>query len=1030
MQNCGITLNAKRTELNTLHTRRVITDEQKELLFPQAGMPPTTSNKYDITLLYVLLRTIYGLTAPASTGSFIINPPSADESPEAALVRIKYYRNILAHRNNTEVSDVDFNTYWSDISDALVRLGADMGDIAELKSKPIDEDDIHIDQLNEWDENKENILHKVLLQTEAIRLIAEENAANTEYIMAGLRITLILLGIILVFIVCGLTILSFIQFWKERDHSYPHNLSHPQNFSYFQNFSNPGFVGREWIFRKLENILSTTGVRGVQLIADPGWGKSAIMKRLIHSSSSSTVIHENIIGYHFCEYDEKSTRDGKQFVKNLVKLIGEKIPELQVQSNCEEKPMKCFEKAILEPLKKINDAKRKTSFILIDALDECLEKEDGHQSIIVNILNRRVHDLPTWVKLIVTSRNQTLTSGKISKNKAFSTLNINVEDQRNEQDLRTYAEQTLQNFSTETSSMKDVLRIKHLLHLVLKFSKGNFLFLETIIKHWQKYPDRMNVQNIPESLGDIYATSFSERYKDGDISDFEPLLEALLAAKSPPTLSELGEILNYYDKKYNTLKVANKLSEYFKSDINQGPLEFHHQFFAEWLINQTHATNGIVIQKSRGHQYIVDYLFHFYSERQTNLTYEELTELCMHILDGEKASLSNRYTRKLTSLKVSEVRDRRKKTILHDPATRRDATGLIDVLVKQFKYVDILDFEAWTPAMYAVEAGSYENVKLFIDNGANVSYTVETRFCFYFTFIAPFKYFDTRSSMSSIAAYRGYTKIAELLIKSGVKVEKENECGWKPLHLAAVMGHFEMVQLYINKGAQPDLISLHHAAARNHTEIVRLLFNTTRVRDECLPCKPGNKSWCRMNLNQFHHCYCETALHAAVSRNNLEMAKLIVRYGNASVNCKHGSGLTPLMEAFYRKNTQMVELLISAGADINAECESLILDFIYDCHVLNFITVEKSIYTHYCNRLVCNGSGVIDFSFAHGLWEMIIPFISKGKLNPSSNNIRWSPTTIAVIYDRVDFIRNATFAKTRRIFSQRRSLLEYKRSKG
>ena len=139
------------------------------------------------------------------------------------------------------------------------------------------------------------------------------------------------------------------------------------------------------------------------------------------------------------------------------------------------------------------------------------------------------------------------------------------------------------------------------------------------------------------------------------------------------------------------------------------------------------------------------------------------------------------------------------------------------------------------------------------------------------------------------------------------------------------------------------------------------------------------------------------------------MAKLIVGYGNASVNCKHGSGLTPLMEAFYRKNTQMVELLISAGADINAECEISISSFVYDCDALKFITVEKSIYTHYCNRLVCNESGVIDFSFAHGLWEIMIPFISKGKLNASSlNTLKWSPTTYAVIYDQIDFI-NATY---------------------
>jgi ankyrin repeat protein len=260
--------------------------------------------------------------------------------------------------------------------------------------------------------------------------------------------------------------------------------------------------------------------------------------------------------------------------------------------------------------------------------------------------------------------------------------------------------------------------------------------------------------------------------------------------------------------------------------------------------------------------------------------------------------------------------------------------------------------------------------------------------------------------MSSIAAYRGYTKIAKLLIKSGVKIEKADECGWKPLHLAALMGQFEVVRLYINKGAQPDLVSLHHAAVRNHTEIVQFLLNIG-VGDKCLPCKPGNFSWCTMNVNQFHHCYCETALYAAVSRNNLEVAKLIVRYGNASVNCKHGSGLTPLMEAFSRKNTQMVELLISEGADINAECGSSISSWIYDCDLLDLATTfEKSIYSHYCNKLVRNGSSVIDFSFAHGLWEMIIPL---GKLNASSSKKgKRSLTTFAVIYDQVDFI-NTTY---------------------
>ena len=588
-------------------------------------------------------------------------------------------------------------------------------------------------------------------------------------------------------------------------------------------------------------------------------------------------------------------------------------------------------------------------------------------------------------------------------NVGLLTLKIDVKDQRNEQDLRNYAKQTLQTFYTEVPSMEEKLSLNHSIDLAVQFSKGNFLFLETIMKHWRKYPDKMNAQTMVDNLGDIYKASFTKRFKEADFIDFEPLLEVLLAANSPPTLSELSKILNYHYKNHNTRRIANKLSQYFKSDIDQGPLEFHHQSFAEWLINQTSDSNVIVIEISRGHQFIVDYLFNFYEERQAILTYEELSDLCTHILHGDKVSVSNK--RKLSSLNVSEVRDSWKRCILHDLAPKRDATELIAVFIKQFNnYVDILDDGDWTPAMYAVKAGNYENVKLFIDNRANVNHAVKRTFCFFWDFMVLRSSHETNSSMSFVAAYGGHTKIAKLLVREDAKIDKADECGWKPLYAAAIMGHYEIVQLYINTRAHADAISLHHAAARNQIEIVRFLLNTG-LRDKCLPCKPGNTSWCRLNLNRFHHCFCETALHAAVSRDNLEMAKLILHYGIASVNCKHGSGQTPLMEAFLRKNTQMVKLLRSKGADLDAECESSTSNLFHDC---SFKAYEENewLYSRYCNQPVCyNGNGVIHFSLAHGVWKMATPFTSKGKLHTSDNA---SAITAAGIYDQVDFI-NATY---------------------
>ena len=538
------------------------------------------------------------------------------------------------------------------------------------------------------------------------------------------------------------------------------------------------------------------------------------------------------------------------------------------------------------------------------------------------------------------------------------------------------------------------------------------------MKNWKKYPDKISADSIPESLEDIYATSFTRRFKEDNLGRFEPFLEILLAAYSPLTFIELEKILDHhFHEKFSARKVANALSEYFKADIDQGPLEFHHQFFAEWLVNQTKGNAGIEIKKSRGHQYIFDYLLNLYEERQSKLTFEGLSELCGHFLNGKKTSQSN--LRWLGSLKASKIRDNRNRCILHHLASKRDGTELLAEFIKQFNSVDILDNGNWTPVMYAVEAGNYENVKLFIDEyKANLDYVIERqRGCIHWSFV--YHQNIELDTLISIAAYRGHFDIVNVLIQRGANIEITDKCGLKPLHFAAIMGHFKMVKLFINKGAQPDVLSLHHAAVTNHTEIVRI-FLDAGVRDECLPCKSENESWCSANINNFHLCICETALYAAVSRNNLEMAKLILQYGSTSVNCRHGSGRTALMEAFSQKNIQMVELLINAGADINAECKSSLSETMYDCSYGEY----DWLYIAYCNEPVWDGNRVIDFSFAYGLWKVMTPFISNGKFDTSSNNIKWNLATVAVIYDQVDLI-NATYGYRTKSIPNIETVLRY-----
>ena len=55
---------------------------------------------------------------------------------------------------------------------------------------------------------------------------------------------------------------------------------------------------------------------------------------------------------------------------------------------------------------------------------------------------------------------------------------------------------------------------------------------------------------------------------------------------------------------------------------------------------------------------------------------------------------------------------------------------------------------------------------------------------------------------------------------------------------------------------------------------------------------------------------------------------------------------------------------------------------------------------------------------------MMTPFISKGKFNVSSDNARWNPATVAVIYDRVDFI-NATYGYSMESIPNIETVLRY-----
>ena len=111
-----------RTQLQTLRTNRVLTHpEWKSLYNPSGTGTYGKSTDFDITFFCKLLREICSLTAPATGWDNL--PKSTDHSLQADMVRIKFYRNNIYH-HNMEVTNVDFEKFWMEIREALLRIAA------------------------------------------------------------------------------------------------------------------------------------------------------------------------------------------------------------------------------------------------------------------------------------------------------------------------------------------------------------------------------------------------------------------------------------------------------------------------------------------------------------------------------------------------------------------------------------------------------------------------------------------------------------------------------------------------------------------------------------------------------------------------------------------------------------------------------------------------------------------------------------------------------------------------------------------
>jgi ankyrin repeat protein len=146
-------------------------------------------------------------------------------------------------------------------------------------------------------------------------------------------------------------------------------------------------------------------------------------------------------------------------------------------------------------------------------------------------------------------------------------------------------------------------------------------------------------------------------------------------------------------------------------------------------------------------------------------------------------------------------------------------------------------------------------------------------------------------------------------LDAGVDVNEESSTGLTPLHYAASSGHNDIVELLIERGANVNATDsgkgatpLDYAHWRDHEEVIETLNAHNAQREH----EKGGKG--------IGH---SSVIHDAALDGDIDEVQRQLDAG-VDPNLKSSKGATPLFYAVYKGHLEIVELLITRGADVNA----------------------------------------------------------------------------------------------------------------
>ena len=666
-------LNANYSTLNTLLKKRILHRSQWDLLFPPSGAPPD-SQTFDITLLFLLLTNICGLSPPHS--GWHNKPPPSDNSLEANLARIKFYRNELyGHVTTTGIADPAFSTLWQEISAVLVALGLEQAEIDRLKAEHCGEQ-VFLDALLEWADSERDVKSQLKdIETKVLQTVDESKVKleevhqlqkNLQESVQSQQQDSTAIQDIFGKVSEKLQTIQTLNNKKEciRGDEVLTKLAKVDNLRELRGHASRYVEGtRLSILNEVERWLDdkSSPNRVIVISGNAGMGKSVISAVLCQKMLEAG----RLSGSHFCRHNMARRRNPKVMLQSLACQLSESLPEyrkalvkkLSRNVGVEIGDMEVeelFEFLFKEPLSDLED-QGSIHLIVIDGLDE---SEYQGRNELLNVIADYFKTLPCWIRFVVTTRPEMNILEKIQD---LNPIQLNPNDQENLMDVRLCFQEQLEHVLQ--SDCQDTI-----LEKLVEKSEGVMLYTYYLTEFIKKNAVRMSAaevinSDLPSGISSVYQDYFkrlkNEMQKELGITEeqFFDFLNAMVAAREPLPVEFVYKL--FLSKEWSSAD-EQKVRDAVDCISALLPIEgecinFFHKSVKDWLVEEsTSRQKKFIVSGKECHRVIA------------KLCRDELDELKLKGIQSSTLKQTSRYALQHGVQHILEVEENARPCSLDD----------------------------------------------------------------------------------------------------------------------------------------------------------------------------------------------------------------------------------------------------------------------------------------------------------------------------------------------------------------------------